>query len=166
MVIFRENCEDIYAVRPLAHTCVPCVIFIAATIVPLLHLICRSQRLLVWFGVSLIFSDLLIGIAASLLISPLLFRSSQGIEFQAGSEDNAKFAKLMQENFPDRFKKARRDGLPQMGCREGCRVRENTAAMKRWRARLLGGKDACGRFPGASHGFAPTTILPSLLPAK
>ena len=31
-----------------------------------------------------------------------------GIEFQQGSADAEKFAKLLKDNFPERFKKARR----------------------------------------------------------
>jgi isocitrate dehydrogenase len=46
------------------------------------------------------------------LVAMVIFRENTediyaGIEFQAGSEDAKKFAKLLQENFPDRFKKVR-----------------------------------------------------------
>lgn len=46
------------------------------------------------------------------LVDMVIFRENTediyaGIEFQAGTEDAAKFAALMQEHFPDRFKKVR-----------------------------------------------------------
>lgn len=47
-----------------------------------------------------------------------------GIEFQAGAEDNKKFAALMKEHFPDRYKKARAragDENPESELKPACR---------------------------------------------
>jgi isocitrate dehydrogenase len=81
-------------------------------------------------------------------------RAAAGIEFQQGSADAEKFAKLLKDNFPERFKKARTRGgaLGRAGVTLTQPAWSHTwwARWSRWRGAHAATRTAQVRFPGSS----------------